>query len=67
MMPVCDYKKLIGRCNATATQSIGKIALLAEVDGYGKPWEQTHYLCDKHHHKLLKTLGLMSSDKKENS
>lgn len=57
MMPTCGYKTLLGRCHRTAESSIGRIVLLGETDGYGKPWEQTHYLCHKHHAKLLKTLG----------
>jgi hypothetical protein len=58
MMPFCNYKGIFGRCNRVATKSIGKIGILAK-DGHGNPFEQTHYLCDKHHHKLLKTLGLL--------
>lgn len=58
MMPICGYKTLFGRCQTTAEHSIGRIALLGEADGFGKPWEQTHYLCQKHRVKLLKTLGL---------
>lgn len=61
MMPVCGFKTIFGRrCERTATENIGRI-VLPDVDTYRhdrKPWEQTHYLCEKHQNRLLELLGL---------
>lgn len=56
MMPVCGFKKRIGRCQDAALHNVGTIDT-GDEDGYGKPWIQTHYLCEKHWRKLLHTLG----------
>jgi hypothetical protein len=58
MMPICGYKESTGpRCEAVAEENIGTIVLPGRTDGYGNPWEQTHYLCVKHQAQLLKNLG----------
>ena len=57
MMPICSNKTLFGHCKRTATTYIGSIVLPGEPDGFGKAWEQKHYLCLKHANKLLKNLG----------
>ncbi len=58
MMPICGWRGWFGRrCNQVAEQNIGKIVLPGHQDGFGKPWEQTEYLCGKHQRRLLWHMG----------
>lgn len=52
MMPYCSYK----RCKHVADKSVGDIDT-GDKDGYGKPWKQVTYVCDKHYKKILNLLG----------
>jgi hypothetical protein len=61
MMPICGFKTIFGRCNRVAEEVIGEVRTgSGETDGFGKPWQQTHYLCVKHARKLRKLLGFIS-------
>lgn len=56
MMPYCAYK----RCKRVADTSLGQIAVgkvTGSKDGFGKPWTETVYVCNKHLHKIIKSLG----------
>lgn len=55
MMPYCAYK----RCKRVADTSLGFIAV-GKVTGDtigDRPYAETVYVCDKHLHKIIKSLG----------
>jgi hypothetical protein len=55
MMPSCDYK----RCRKVADESIGEMRHPGSVDGYGKEWTQSTWLCHKHAAKIRKLLNIL--------